>query len=452
MFTKNKAVVTFMDSNTRSLKREFVDKNGSLPVEFVVPTPTKPKSTLNGWVSLSEDYDLGTVVSDFSSVTFASDAIYVAKYSVTNTVANIDVTINGVTTKYNSNDVVECTLPEGHVAWRDAETNLILSYEQTYKFTVLGKPRKIISDADTLPKTKHVSLYYEGGLSKTHAYVGHFEGYESVLEYGFVYTEGDVDVYKNLHNYNPETNEFLMSTNDQYINIRAYVKYLEAGVEETDISVVTYKTHTIRIDKKPYATDNFSIKLIGTMTGWQKEQALTFTEVGSYLEVSFKIDYAAGIDAFKVYLDRGQEDWADHQAANSLTETWDNFNLTKEYLLDRPSTMLNITNWKGLVTIRLTSVPSTTGEFPVKLLGTMTNWETNPITFVMVDGVRHATFIYTGTDDHAFKVCLDKGGNIWDHPIAGLDNVEWGNYGITVNDFIGKDNINIDVPKWKDIP
>ena len=196
-----------------------------------------------------------------------------AKYKVPMTAPSIEITVNGNQVDAYTGDELEYTLPAGDVAWKDVTTNKILSYNQTYKFTVFGQPRNIVSVSDVPAKTSHVAIYYENNLSmlRDYSYVGHFEGFESVEEFGFVYTKNGVDVYKNLHNYNPSTNEFLMSTNDLYANVRAYVIYSLDGERHTVVSEPvesSYKTFTVKLGNLPYSTGNDKVMLIGDMTGW----------------------------------------------------------------------------------------------------------------------------------------------------------------------------------------
>ncbi len=461
-----KAVVTFMDSNTKCLDREFVNKNGYLPPSYTLPNPKKPRSDLQGWVTMA-GYETDTPIKNFSSVQITNDVIYVAKYKVPMTAPSVEITVNGNPVDTYTGDELEYTLPAGDVAWKDVTTNKILSYNQTYKFTVFGQPRNIVSVSDVPAETSHVAIYYEKNLSmlREHSYVGHFEGFESVVEFGFVYTKNGVDVYKNLHNYNPSTNEFLMSTNDLYANVRAYVIYTVGGVEYTVVSEPvesSYKTFTVKLGTLPYSTGNDKVMLIGDMTGWNQAESLEFKEVGGVLQVAFEIDYdKAGGHDFKLYLDRGDgATWTTYEAADNLTQVWENYNLTNAYLQTNTEVTVSVTNWKSLVAVRLTSVPniSMTDPYTIRLIGDFNSWNRDTtIEFETVNGVLQAVFVHPGTSGQQFHVYLETNKpsqvNWWDHQIADIYDNAWGNQ--VINDlsiFNGQDKYDIDVPKWKGIP
>lgn len=86
-------------------------------------------------------------------------------------------------------------------------------------------------------------------------------------------------------------------------------------------------TFSVSIYQRPSSTGNHPVKLIGSMTNWSSDEALVFTDLGTKLRVSFEIDYNQ-THFFKIYLDKGQENWADHEKANDINTPADNYIIT----------------------------------------------------------------------------------------------------------------------------
>lgn len=105
---------------------------------------------------------------------------------------------------------------------------------------------------------------------------------------------------------------------------------------------------TVKLGDIPASTGEFPIKLIGTMTnGWSIEDALTFEKVEDVLQVTFNIDY--NLDhLFLLYLEKGQANWWDHKAADSINEGWDNYILKADYLANNTEVSLDVAYWLGL--------------------------------------------------------------------------------------------------------
>lgn len=246
-----KHTVTFIDSNGAYIKHGFVDDNGSAESLIPTKTPDKPQAKFAGWVALNSSIEIGSIT---------GDVVFVATYTATGTAGSL--TVDGVLQDpVNINVVVELDLPKGKTHWVDGEGN-ILSYEQTYKFTMLVEDRVVNSVADGT-KQPIVNMVAEPNLRTEHtSYVGQFDSNGlDVIEYGFIISRSkDVLTLDSLgatiipsNTYNQETNEFLRSfAEDSYNSIRAYAIFKDGATQ-----VVKYSDNMIGGHESIFATDLF---------------------------------------------------------------------------------------------------------------------------------------------------------------------------------------------------
>ncbi len=215
----------------------------------------------------------------------------------------------------------------------------------------------------------------------------------------------------------------------------------------------------VRLTSIPTTTETFPIKLIGSMVDWKVADALTFELVGEVYEATLTVDKNK-TNEFKLYLDKGQTNWWDHQASPDGTAEYGNRVITA----DEYTALLieiEVPQWKGLtptdpeseivyVVIRLTSVPETTGEFPIKLIGSMTGWSAIiSETFEKVSGVYEVTLDVEKNVENKFCLYLDKGQAEWhEHQAADEFGIALADHIITEEEYAAL-LVEIAVPNWK---
>lgn len=218
--------VIFMDTNGH-LIGDVIFSNGSVLIpSFDVNDYSKP-----GYELLLDDETpvfRKLVGSDLSQIEEAS--VYVLEYQLKDGV--LPVTINQ--NNYAYNEVVTFnSIEEDFRAWVDSEGR-VLSYDSTYKFSALIDLDGIIESTNSnLVEAPLVTFLDVTGIrDDKYSYLGQYhlpEGYD-FIEAGFEFNDLLVPSYS----FNPNTNEFLRSTNNDYDNVRAYLTY-KHGDEVTTI-------------------------------------------------------------------------------------------------------------------------------------------------------------------------------------------------------------------------
>lgn len=229
-------IVTFIDSNGAYIKHNLVSEGGSVTPPA---SPNKPQATFTGWEALGSSIPISNIT---------GDVVYVATYTTSTNAGSL--TVDGTLQPQKTiNDVVELTLPTGKTHWVDGEGN-ILSYEETYQFTMLVEDRVVNSVAGGT-KQPVVNMVAESNLREGHtSYVGQFDSNGlNVIEYGFIISRSkDILTLDSLgatiipsNTYNSETNEFLRSfAEDTYNSIRAYAIF-----KDIDTQVVKYSDNMV---------------------------------------------------------------------------------------------------------------------------------------------------------------------------------------------------------------
>ncbi len=160
----------------------------------------------------------------------------------------------------------------------------------------------------------------------------------------------------------------------------------------------------VRLTSVPTTTETYPIKLIGSMTNnWTVADALVFEKVGEVYETTLTVDKNVE-NKFAVYLDKEQEKWHDHQAANEGVALPDHIISAAEYTALLVE--IAVPEWKGIIppapevkhTLTFTvTVPEGT-EGNVFVVGDFTNWLLEPSTpLLLTKGVGNT---YSGTVEH----------------------------------------------------
>lgn len=222
--------VLFLDSNGKVIGTpQYVANEAAVPTEDL---PTKPGYKLaaaeSRWVSVAGSLDPAEI---------EANSVFVLQYEL-DTEATFEVSVNGgAPDVYNYNEVatlIAPAAPEGEVFSHWVEGSTVLSYDPTYKFTVLADRELTAVYAETAETPAPLVTISDDTQMRTghHTYVGQFYlpvGYE-LVEYGFL-IGNDTEVELTLSTgtvaksnaYAPATNEFVTSFAwNVLLNVRTY--------------------------------------------------------------------------------------------------------------------------------------------------------------------------------------------------------------------------------------
>jgi len=222
----DKHVVTFVDSNSKILKIEYVVNGGTATAPETLPTKLGYNVAETNW---------NTALTNITT-----DTIAVLQYTKTDTTSYSLSVTNGTgdgSYEYNTVATVLADAPEGEEIFHHWEVDgRIVSYKSTYKFTVfetmtISAVYDAVAPSDLPYVTLHDDIAIRGGYK---TFIGQFylpTGY-TLVEYGMIGSTSVV--YLDLgtssttryqgNKYNGTTNEFVMSFETAYVtDLRAYV-------------------------------------------------------------------------------------------------------------------------------------------------------------------------------------------------------------------------------------
>lgn len=145
----------------------------------------------------------------------------------------------------------------------------------------------------------------------------------------------------------------------------------------------------VTIANKPETTGTDSIKLIGSMTSWQPDNAITFEEVNGVLQVTLValdtslMSSVNGFNEFKVYVDKGQTYWFDHQASSNMFDGWDNYQINNDHFTN--GIELDIPHWTGL-SLYAVNLKTGSQDTPISISGEFNDWNTTSHELTLLPG------------------------------------------------------------------
>lgn len=228
-------VVVFADASSKIIDIQYVADGGNAVepnVNIMPPMPTFAKYSETKWLT-------STNISDLTGIT--SNRVYFLQYDL-NTTTQFTVTVASGSGdgSYLYNTVVTAS-PDAPVGenvfshWEDAEGN-VLSYKESYKFTVLSNV-SITAVYSASPVSAVPVVNMSDALTLRDNYVSYKGQFDipaglTLVEYGFIFSRssdvltldslGATIVPSNVHN--GQTGEFLRSfPNDTFNSVRAYL-------------------------------------------------------------------------------------------------------------------------------------------------------------------------------------------------------------------------------------
>jgi len=255
--------VTFMDANGGVLKIQYVASGTGATAPETLPTKLGYEVSGSAWSQ------------GFTNVT--SSIVTVLQYTKTNASTYTVTATNGSGGgDYGFNTIATLTAngaPEGQYFNYWATSDRIVSYDSTYKFTVVGNTALTavygsspITDVPTVTLSNDLALRtgYKTYLGQFHVPTGY-----TLVEYGIT-TSTDyylIDLgYESVQRnkgaiYNPQTNEWLMSFSNATVNAKSVRAYLICS-KDSDGSLTT-----VYNDEAQYQVINGSFES-GNLAGW----------------------------------------------------------------------------------------------------------------------------------------------------------------------------------------
>jgi len=220
----------------------FEDSNGQLiSIDYVLDSATVSSPSYAGFTKPGMTVDTGQPWKTDSGTTALSNIdssrVYVLQYS-TDT-SEVVITITGGTESSitaNRNDLITVVASdlENFKHWEDVN-GTILSYQSTYVFTAANSKTMIASSTGSTAPTGYVGMTDDLAVRDNYeTYIGHFEiASGTFVECGYLLSTTEVALLTvdtagvtvaKSNNYNPITNEFVMSFPEvTYATIRAYI-------------------------------------------------------------------------------------------------------------------------------------------------------------------------------------------------------------------------------------
>lgn len=250
----DKHAVTFVDSNGKILKVEYVSDQGTATAP--VTLPSKPGYSTNGWNVSLENIE--------------TDTIAVLQYTKTNVSNYLISVVNGTgggEIEYNTTATLVADASETLYFHHWEIAGQTVSYSSTYSFTVLKAETVTAYYAASAPTPQPKVLMSNnlGIRAGYESYLGQFylpEGY-TIVEYGFLThdsAQGLMDINTSgatrhpATKYNTTTKEFLMSFVDTVTSVRAYMVCLDA---EDDL-VTVYSESAYSVINGGFETGNLN--------------------------------------------------------------------------------------------------------------------------------------------------------------------------------------------------
>lgn len=226
-------VTVIMKDQISDVVTSFVDTNGEFLGAVYNPIDAPTISA-----SLSKP---GYSFTGFGVTSADTDAVYMAKYSRTNTAA-INVDIIGGSADLESiqyNDIVTLTPNPGNFSYWADGNGQVVSRNAEYKFSALQDIQLTAMFDQAANNEPLVYLYDVTGLNPGHqSFMGYVEG--EFIEYGIIASQSAGTLTMDTagiviipsSSLNPVTNEFLRSIPESlgYISFRAYAKYANGDV------------------------------------------------------------------------------------------------------------------------------------------------------------------------------------------------------------------------------
>lgn len=233
----------FVDSNGNVLQFEQVPDHG-IATDPVIPLPDKPGMTIS---ATKWDHDLADITEDTIFVLqYENDASHVVPELNVIASSETDAIIGG-SGSYLFNEVITVTAPATATTtdlipepvnfdyWEDADTGQIISYQNSYDFSVFSNRtiEAVYSAVGTTP-TEIVAITDVIELRENYyTVIGQFDYKDTsdVIEWGIITLDefsdfdlqtDDVTLYQSYKS-NPETNEFVLSIPTADIAARAYL-------------------------------------------------------------------------------------------------------------------------------------------------------------------------------------------------------------------------------------
>lgn len=260
IFSNQKDVHVYVDASGKHMQTSYVN-------EPTVPTAPSEKIgyTFNGY-TLTETVNLVSV--------------YRANYT-----RNTDVTYTINSQTYDFNEVVTLEGTEDFTHWESG--GKVVSYNPNYKFTALSDLN--LTEGTGGIAENLVTLRTLPNFRPEHTtYLAQFEllpGFE-LVEYGLeVDGEGETRILRKFNNLNPTTNEMLVSTQNSYSNVSAYMIIKETGtntlstVYNHDMGALREYNVTIDITVPTNTPD--TIYIVGELVGsWDPLNAVAINKDG----------------------------------------------------------------------------------------------------------------------------------------------------------------------------
>lgn len=253
---EDKHAVLFIDSNGKLIDNLWV-ANGDDAVSPNVSELSKPGYVVSSTPWLSNEGETSLTGID-------SSRVYQLQYELTK--PTVTITVNDVEFEYEYNQVVTLeSTNEDFTSWVD-EDGIVLSTNKTFKFTALvdreiKESTAIVTELPVVTMTKDLKLRPSADQLQT--FVGQIELRDGdvLVEHGLLLTKDGFlrDTELTVSNATkarsnvlvPGTNEFMLSVNEEYLVVRAYVIVRNsAGELETfyskiqydDVAIVTFDT------------------------------------------------------------------------------------------------------------------------------------------------------------------------------------------------------------------
>jgi uncharacterized repeat protein (TIGR02543 family) len=264
-------VVVFADASSKIIDIQYVVDGGDASEpnpSLLPPMPAFAKEAETKWLT-------STNVSDLTEIT--SNRVYFLQYELdTTTQFNVIVNSGSGDGSYLYNTVVTAT-PDAPVGenvfshWEDAEGN-VLSYKESYKFTVLSNV-SITAIYSASPVSAMPVVNMSDALALRDDYVSYKGQFDipsglTLVEYGFIFSRssevleldslGATIVPSNVHN--GQTGEFLRSFPDNTFNsIRAYLILKNVSEQEIVVYSGNYYRNENMLSPELIETVNFEV-------------------------------------------------------------------------------------------------------------------------------------------------------------------------------------------------
>lgn len=331
--SSDKYSVAFLDTNTKLLRVNFVNTEGTLNIPSEQEQPSRKGTDFLGWAPMS-NYD--ETVPSKTPENPGSKTYFVAKYEVTNETKETKhtVIINGDSSEHILNDVVTASTTEADFSyWMDQDSGAILSYSREFKFSVLDQDVNLVSVHDGEKTGPMVSIRrffnFKTGYD---SFIGHYELDESkyeLIEVGFVH-DADLANPHITRSINQQTNEFMLTTpddtvKDNHYKMRAYMTYKVKATNEI-ITVKNQSEYQLDIKVATEHINDSTVYMVGDMNNWGNQDATGV--LTSAIHLDYVISDFSHMGTHKIIAEPGEVEYkyvkalsADHYEVRTYNRT-----------------------------------------------------------------------------------------------------------------------------------